>query len=502
MNRLICLTDWTILRRERVVILLMAITLCLSCLALYNGQKWANVQHNLIEDAHTQQKQSLMMSDNEKVARQQNKGPINWWDDRFDLRGQAFYLMVNYAAKPPLPSAAIAVGQSDILPYYFHMLVSPKQDFIHQYETVHPLLLLLGKFDLAFLIIYLVPLLIIGVSFNALASEKQSGQLRLLMIQGISPRRLLINQLCLRISLIIVPVLIIINAGLVWFSPQISLLILISLSLLIIAYTLFWLMLCATIISAGKTGAYNASMLVIIWLVLIVVTPALINTIINVTTPAPSRVQYLDQLRLKTDEINNAQNETLTAFFEDHPELVTAKQNTNNENESISENITALKKSYALTKIAKINALEQAMKSHDEEFYQVLLQQQRSTSWLKYLSPATLMQQAFISLSGNNTARHQNFIDQVLVHHEKLRDFYQKRIASAQHQGKFTPCAGCNAEITMSELTAIPKFEYQVPDQIKPWPTAFLFFILSIALFMNANYRLRAMNNAGRFVGA
>ena len=218
MNLLICFNEIKNLLRERLLWLLVAVTVFFSAVASYNGYQWAATQNAVINSAQQEQQQAAITVQQGLAEREARTQPVNWWGDQYDLRGQAFYLMVNYATKPSLPSAAIAIGQSDVQPYFFRMLVTQKQAFINQYEVVHPLGLLIGKFDLAFFIIYLFPLLLISISFNALAQEKQSGQLRLLMLQGLSPMRLLFNQLVIRASIIILPLLLISVSALLLFQ--------------------------------------------------------------------------------------------------------------------------------------------------------------------------------------------------------------------------------------------------------------------------------------------
>lgn len=488
MNLLICINEIKNLLRERLLWLLVAVTVCFSLLASYNGYQWAATQNAVINNAQQEQQQAVITAQQGLADRQALNQPINWWDDQYDLRGQAFYLMVNYATKPPLTSASIAIGQSDVQPYFFRMLVTQKHAFINQYEVVHPLGLLIGKFDLAFFIIYVFPLLLISISFNALAQEKQSGQLRLLMLQGLSPMRLLFNQLIIRASIIILPLLFISVTALLLFSSGIGMLAISLFICLALAYAIFWLALSALVISYGKTSAYNAAVLVIAWLGFVIVVPAILNTAIVTANTAPSRIEYVDILRDKSDAVDKSSSKIMAQFFQDHPEL--AKQNSTDKAAGQSST------SYSTKKIAKIAALENAMQPYDDAFQTVLMAQQHRAEQFSYLSPATILQSALFNLSGNGLTRHQHFIEQVLSHHKSLRHFYQQRISTAHQRGDFNPCAGCIAHVTLADLTQVPKFSFIEQTSGAPWSSILALLLFSSILLLQASLRLSAMNHS------
>jgi len=481
MNQLICLNEIKHLKREPLLWLVLTMTISFSALALYNGARWAEVQNQAVVTAQQEQQQAISNAHRGLPARQALTQSINWWDDIYDLRGQAFYLMVNYAVKPPLPSAVIAVGQSDVQPSFFRMLVNEKQAFINHYDFAHPLGLLLGKFDLAFLIIYILPVLLISISYNALAGEKQTGQLRLLMLQGLSPIRLIFNQLCVRTSLVSLPLLLVSISGFFIVSDNISLVSVCFFVFLVLAYSLFWLALCAFVISFGKTAAYNAAVLIVTWLSLIIILPAGLNTLILTLDPAPSRIEYVDTLRDKSDEVDKASSQALAQFFQDHPELAKAVDDTK-------------PLDYASKKIAKIVAIETAMLPYDETFKLVLTKQQNRAELLQMVSPASILQAALFELSGNGLKRHQDFISQVLAHHQALRTFYQQQIAKAHSQNDFSPCTGCNARITLPNLNLVPEFHYQQTKIDMPWHNIMLLLVIAGALLFSARQRLIRMN--------
>ncbi|MBQ4813682.1 DUF3526 domain-containing protein [Pseudoalteromonas luteoviolacea] len=467
MKRLLISTEFKHLCREKVTFIIVIFSVVLAVLAFFNGHLFSETQSKVVKTALQSQQDSITTAATQLPERLSTTEPVNWWQDRYDLRAQAFYVMVNYATKPPLAQSPIAIGQADVLPYYFRMLVQEKQQVVQQYDYVHPLNLLLGQFDLSFVLIYLLPLLIIGICFNALSNEQHNGQLRLFLLQGGSASQLLTIQILLRGAIILIPFLLISNLLFVLVRPHIDPAVLLSFTIIALLYCCFWLALCAWVNSRGKSAATNAAILVTCWLSFVVVLPALINTFITHANPTPSRMQYLDSFRAHTDEAKKAAEKTLAQFFQDHPELANA-------NGSGSD--------FATKKIATISAVEQAMQELDVQYHQIQQAQLDKVMWLKYLSVATLTHSMLVELSGNGLSRHTAFMSQVQMHHQALQSFFAKEIVKANQNGDFSPCKGCNARPTITDLSTLPQFDKHFSTPNVSFTPLFWLILLSMLL--------------------
>lgn len=466
------------LSREKLLLTLVVATLIFSGFSLVNGYRWTIQQQAVIAAAQQEQLQAIEQAEQAIAPRKLKTKPINWWDDVTDLRGYAFYLMVNYALKPPQAMAPVAVGQSDVLPYFFRMTVGKKQDFIHQHETVHPLLLYLGKFDFAFFTLYLLPLLLIAAGYSAVSREKQSGQLRLLMIQGLSPLRLLRVQLAVRSAIIILPTISVTLLFLLLFQPGVTVFELFSLTLVLLGYALFWVALTALVISMGKTAAYNATMLITGWLVLVIIIPALGNSWLQWTNPPPSRIEYVDTLRRVSDQTDKESAKALARFFQDHPEL------SNGGSEKPTDD-------YSMNKLAAIAAIEKAMQPTEDAFSRSLSKQQSLSEGLRYFSPASIVQSALYQLAGSGVESHRRFINQTERYHLLLRDYFQTRIVEALERGDFSPCQGCNANITFVEFSTMPRFHYRPGASAIDWRPLGFFGVVILGMCGIALMRMR-----------
>jgi ABC-2 type transport system permease protein len=75
--------------------------------------------------------------------------------------------------------APIAIGQSDMMPNYYRIGTRSKVEFMYDSEIESPWNLLSGHFDLAFVVVFLLPLMIFALTFNLLSAERESGTERM-----------------------------------------------------------------------------------------------------------------------------------------------------------------------------------------------------------------------------------------------------------------------------------------------------------------------------------
>ncbi|MCA6106178.1 ABC transporter permease [Bradyrhizobium cenepequi] len=99
---------------------------------------------------------------------------------------------------PNAPLAALAIGQSDMMPNYYRISYLSKVQFMYDTEIENPWNLLSGHFDLAFVIVFVLPLLVTTLGYNLLSAEREHGTLRMLCSQPLSVATLLTGKLVVR----------------------------------------------------------------------------------------------------------------------------------------------------------------------------------------------------------------------------------------------------------------------------------------------------------------
>lgn len=316
---------------------------------------------------------------------------------------------------PPGPLAPLAIGQSDLLPYYFKISTDARETIVASTEIENPQRLLVGRFDLAFVVIYLYPLLILGISYNMLSSEKEHGTLALALAQPVALSTLVSGKVAVRAVLlgglvVLFSLVALAVAGTDLIAPGAALRLLLWVGA-VASYGALWFALAVFVASFGRPSATNATVLAGLWLVLIVMLPSLFNLVSTTLYPVPSRVEMIQAVRVASDEANAAGSTVLARYYEDHPELATgdAQQAMNEVN---------------IVRVAVNDDVERRVRPVIDRFDRQLARQQSLVDSLKFLSPAILMQNALDDVAGSGTARHRHFMTQVTAYQRAWREYF------------------------------------------------------------------------------
>ena len=143
-----------------------------------------------------------------------------------------------------------------------------------------------GNLDLAFVILFLFPLLVIVLTFNLIAEETESGTWKLVAVQAKSTFGFVFSKLLVRMCLLyLLLFLLLLVAKLALQIPlNEHFLTVILLSSL---YLLFWFVLSFFVICFKQSSGYNALILLSAWLVLLLLLPAGVNAYITGKYPIP-----------------------------------------------------------------------------------------------------------------------------------------------------------------------------------------------------------------------
>lgn len=193
------------------------------------------------------------------------------------------------AYKMPASSAIFSIGQSDIFPYYYSIKIeSFFMQIFKQGEIANPLRSLAGHFDVSFWVVFLLPLLIIVLTFNALSSELDSGNWRLLTTQGISAKQWLASRFSL-IGLLVFALVSVIFSGGVFLNyfhfqqlPSLNDLLFFA---LVLFYLCFWFSVLYFINTLGNDTSANALFSGIAWTVICIVSPTIVTMLVEKAIP-------------------------------------------------------------------------------------------------------------------------------------------------------------------------------------------------------------------------
>lgn len=409
--------DWRSLRRDRTLPAVALLLLATIGYAAYNGAAWVRFENRTLAAAATEERERLASARNDILAAEEGRIHPTSFNDSRNASSLGGSLGVRYATLPPAPLAAVAVGQSDIYPYYVKVSMAGKETFLNNEEIENPMHLLSGRFDLAFVILYLYPLLILALSYNLLSEEKEARTLAMTLSQPVSLARLVGGKIALRFSSVIVLAAGLSIAGVVAAGADLAApgaLARLALWIAVVAaYGAFWFALAVAVNGWGHGSATNAMILAGAWLGLVLVAPSLLNVMVKVLHPVPSRVEMIDAIRVATRDASAKGSALLGRYFEDHPELAAPGVNT---------------EEFATLSLARQEEIERAVQPILAKFDTELSSQEAMVERYRFISPAILTQAALNDVSGTGVHRYRHFLALMNQFHQTWRAWFIPKV--------------------------------------------------------------------------
>lgn len=433
-----------VLAADRSLWVVSALLALLCAYALANGLEHARARDTARAAALAEQLAAddrLRDSWRRVMARQE---PVDPWTNPTDPSLVGGGLATRYANLPTARLAPLALGQSDMLPDLYSITTASRVEFMYDSEIENPWNLLTGRFDLAFVITYLLPLFVLGWSYNLLASEREEGTLRLVLSQPISLGAVVAAKVVVRAAVlgavcVVAPLAVLV----VLRQPQRDaggIALLVGAGAVIAAYALFWFALAVLVDARARSSALGALVLLSSWVLLVLVSPVVLSLVAAVASPAPSRAELAAETRTITAQ-------SLTRFADEFgsdyghvsdPESLYPK----NGRFAVPDRLRAF--FHASRELDQ--RLERALAAFDAQ----LAGQQAIVDRLGVLSPAIVVHEGLAALAGNGTRRYQAFQAQVTAFHAEWRRFFEPRIREG-------------LAITEADIAALPRFEWSEP---------------------------------------
>ncbi len=189
--------------------------------------------------------------------------------------GRACYYLTQPTAHLPLPEASLSLGQRDL--HSYHQVVRLRSLYANLFDSgfFNPSQAAAGHFDLSFVLVYLLPLLVIAVTFDVLSSDRERRTLPLLRASNIALGKLVLGRLLVRFLILgSLCAILVASSLLACGAPAGALL---PWLLATLAYLAFWFSLATLVCGMGWSSARNAGALLGLWTLLTVLGPALLN---------------------------------------------------------------------------------------------------------------------------------------------------------------------------------------------------------------------------------
>ncbi|WP_108809035.1 DUF3526 domain-containing protein [Aquimarina spinulae] len=446
-----------LLLRSRWIQLLSLILLLLFGFSAFNGKQKVEKRKNVIVKAQEelQESDAEMLKLLDSVQRGMEVSASRWTLPTSPMAVGNYHPRI--APMEPQLMAFVSTGQADLFTHFVKPTATGDDFALNFTEMTSPVQLLFGSFDLAFVIVYLLPLLIIAFSYNVLSAEKESGALRLLAAQPIGIPNWVMQKLGLRFFWM--SVLVIAALTLVFLIIGIDILshtsLVLGLFTLVLGYMLFWFTLAFLVNLWVGSSAKNAVAMLGLWVLFVLLVPSVLNQLGSTLYPMPSRTLMVNEMREVKVEITKKQDEILDNYLRDHPEYAI--------------NDTSQKRSFWHRYMASQQLVKEELEPVVSSFENQLQKQQDWMNKFKWISPAITVQESFNHLAGTSTEDYESYRKQVIDFAGNWRKY-------------FVPLLYNNKEFTQKDYTTLPKFQYS-PASYQLVPVALMLYLISTVLF-------------------
>lgn len=214
-----------------------------------------------------------------------------------------------FAVLPPGSMALVSMGQADAYP--FNAEVFALGDHTTLFKRVwadigSPTVRAAGRFDLAFVIIFILPLVILAASYDLWSRERERGVAAMVLSQPVAVGPLLAVKALARGLVVLLPSIVIILIVAAWAGAR-ELSGLTALALTVLAYGGFWLAVAIVINLLARSSTEAAIAAGAIWLLVVVMLPSMTLATVDLVTPAPPEMRFATELKARKAEITERQ---------------------------------------------------------------------------------------------------------------------------------------------------------------------------------------------------
>jgi len=233
--------------------------------------------------------------------------------------GTVAYATPHLTVNLPSSLAFAAVGQRDLQPFTLRVRLLGLHSQLYESEAVNPELAMAGRFDFAFMLVYLVPLFVITLMHDLVTGEREAGRLRLLASLPMNATRIWRRRAGLRYALVWLAVLVPLAVGTALAGTDAAGL---GYTVLVTTlYLLFWFGLAAWVAGRARASAGSAAILLACLVSLTIIVPTVFDAVLERTLPVVKGVELaLAQRQEVHAGWDLPKAVTFEKFFRTHPE--------------------------------------------------------------------------------------------------------------------------------------------------------------------------------------
>jgi len=336
----------------------------------------------------------------------------------------------------PSPLSALSVGASQTWPDLYRIQGVSLSKTVERSDQIRPITSAYGPFDIAFVVMAIAPLVVIGLTFNVSSRDRESALQNLMLAQTPSLGKLMAVRCFVRAAFVIGLVLCVVNVALlIAFGSQFDLNIVINLviwNLVATLYLLSWASLSLFVNSFAKSSSTNGAALLLLWLILVLLVPRFVSSAVQKAVPTLPESKLVDREKSTFDDASEHADGLVKQFHSEHPDI---------EIDPDDEQQMALV-NYLLAHDAAGKKAAKNVASH----YSAQSLRAKYLNFCDWLSPAISFRNQSDQCSGNSERAFVSFSARAAeVQSEVLEVFLQPSIA--------------NEECTADTIAALPSFQ-------------------------------------------
>ena len=453
--------------RDRATPVLAFLFAAICLYAAWNGQRWADQRSEALrqieidlQESREESRARLAAAAAAQPGRTFTQGSISasvWYQPTLPLR----------------PLAPLAIGQADGYPFdaRFHP-ASPRTLFApREASLTNPAALAAGSFDLAFVIVYLLPVFLLALIYDLWIGERERGTARLLLAQPVAPAVLFLGKAIALGGTVLLVLTALMGTAFLAFAGSDALEgpALAALAGTVLLYGAFWVAVALTVNVLVRHAAGAALACGAIWLGVTALLPAVLASAVDLVHPAPSSAAYANRLRDIELERQETRRQT-------PPTRSTAERE--DRNAALRRTLARVEEDMAA--YAPVRDAFRARETARRDF----------AHDLRFASPATAVQDSLERLAGTDATRAVAFQQQAWDFSRKLRTHVEANLDDT------------SAEQLARLYASVPAFRFEEPPAgnvrhaLVANAAALLSFLIALGtVIANGLQRIRLMDD-------
>ena len=431
--------EWRLLWRSRLALAGLLLLLILSTLAVGSGlSEVARQQETIARVSKLQQQEMAALQ-----ARLTYKG---------DAGTVAYYTFLGTWDEPS-DAAFLALGLRDAAPYVLRVRALALQAQLHEGEVFNPELALAGRFDFAFVLVYLAPLILIALLYDLVSGERHAGRLATLLALPGAGRSLWLRRSALRAVLVFACLCLPMLGGALVSGMSAASCAVVLITLL--AYVAFWTGVALIVATRGYSSIANATALMGCWAILTLLLPTIGNAVLAQSVPVPQGVELmLAQRQAVHGSWDLPREDTMQQFFRTHPQW---------------QNTAPLPAGFHWKWYFAFQQLgDESVAPQVAAYREGLLARQRWSERLGWLVPGVGVQAILHRTAASDLLAQLDYQDAIAAFHARLRTYYYPYLFN-------------EARFGTEDFARLPRFEAARSDASAP-SASLLALILSAGL--------------------